>query len=462
EFINRDLVEFWKLDLRRSIPCLVDGLKPSQRKVLFTLFKRFDGGKEIRVSQLAGAVAQNSLYHHGEDSLVRTIIRLAQNFVGSNNLNLLLPVGQFGTRLAGGKDAASARYIYTTLSPLCRMLFPVKDDSVLKYLTEEEQSIEPEWYCPVIPLVLINGAEGIGTGWSTKLLPRNPSEVIENVARMIDNASVLKMLPFFRGFKGTVVENSFNRYTISGTASVLPTQRRKGMMKVVINELPIGCWTQDYKENVLDSLERKSLIIGYKEEHTENCVRFIVEMEKQKVTQQQLSQMFKLRRSFGKASVVLFDEHGKLQVYSSPEEILQSFFHVRRQKYIERREKEILSCKMKLRILSNQRRFIEEKNAGDIILENRNHGEIIQQLIEKGYDPFPAVCNENSSNSNFKYILDMPMSRLSNEELEVLLRKETVQREELQEVEESTWRDLWKKDLSSLSVAIEGNGTCRR
>ncbi|RNA39637.1 DNA topoisomerase 2-alpha-like, partial [Brachionus plicatilis] len=156
QFINKELVLFSNLDNERSIPSLVDGFKPGQRKVLFACFKR-NLQKEIKVAQLAGSVAELSAYHHGEQSLMGTIINLAQNFVGSNNINLLLPIGQFGTRLHGGKDAASPRYIFTNLSPLTRFIFNPKDDPLFNYLNDDGQTVEPEFYCPILPMVLVNG-----------------------------------------------------------------------------------------------------------------------------------------------------------------------------------------------------------------------------------------------------------------------------------------------------------------
>ncbi|VDK61437.1 unnamed protein product [Anisakis simplex] len=184
DFVNKELVLFSNLDNERSIPSLVDGLKPGQRKVMFTCFKRADK-KEIKVAQLAGAVGEMSAYHHGEASLMMTIVNLAQDYVGSNNINLLLPIGQFGTRLQGGKDSASPRYIFTQLNPVTRALFPSVDEHVLRFLHEENQRIEPEWYCPIIPMVLVNGAEGIGTAWSTKVPNYNPREIVDNIRRMI-------------------------------------------------------------------------------------------------------------------------------------------------------------------------------------------------------------------------------------------------------------------------------------
>lgn len=148
-----------------------------------------------------------------------TIINLAQDYVGSNNINLLLPSGQFGTRLQGGKDAASPRYIFTQLNPVTKALFPSADENVLRFLYEENQRIEPEWYCPVIPLVLVNGAEGIGTAWSTKIPNYNPRAIVENIRRLINGQEQKPLTPWFKKFTGTITKlddtvSSF--YTMEG------------------------------------------------------------------------------------------------------------------------------------------------------------------------------------------------------------------------------------------------------
>lgn len=163
DFINRELILFSMADNVRSIPSVADGLKPGQRKIIWGCFKR-KLKKEIRVAQLVGYISEVAAYHHGEASLTMTIVNLAQDYVGSNNLNLLLPNGQFGTRDMGGKDHASARYIFTELAPLTRTMFHLDDGPVLTYLKEDNDWIEPEYYVPIVPMVLINGAEGIGTG----------------------------------------------------------------------------------------------------------------------------------------------------------------------------------------------------------------------------------------------------------------------------------------------------------
>lgn len=203
DFINKEYVLFSNYDNQRSIPHVIDGMKPSQRKVLFGCIKRKLRG-EIKVAQLVGYVAEHSAYHHGEASLQGTIVNMAQNFTGSNNVNLLTPSGQFGTRRMGGKDSASPRYIFTKLEPVARAIFHPDDDALLSYLNDDGASIEPDFYVPVIPMVLVNGADGIGTGWSTTVQNYNPREILANLRRQIAGEPLEPMIPSYHGFTGEV------------------------------------------------------------------------------------------------------------------------------------------------------------------------------------------------------------------------------------------------------------------
>eukprot|EP00803_Ostreobium_quekettii_P008948 evm.model.scf_153.13 EVM.evm.TU.scf_153.13 scf_153:119338-130787(-) len=207
DFIHKELILFSRADLERSIPSMVDGLKPGQRKILYCCFKR-NLQNDIKVAQLSGYVSEHSAYHHGEQSLHMTIIGLAQDFVGSNNINLLVPSGQFGTRLQGGKDSASPRYIFTRMSKLTRHLFNEDDDKLLKYQNEEGQIIEPEWYMPILPTVLVNGAEGIGTGWSTYIPNYSPREIVHNLKLLLQGQAPVPMIPWYKGFKGSMEETA--------------------------------------------------------------------------------------------------------------------------------------------------------------------------------------------------------------------------------------------------------------
>ena len=261
DFVHKELSLFSVADNQRSIPCVVDGLKPSQRKVLFACFKR-KLKREIKVAQLAGYVSEHSAYHHGEASLTGTIVGMAQDFVGSNNVNLLAPCGQFGTRIMGGKDAASSRYIFTKLEAVARKVFHPDDDAVLKYLDDDGQSIEPNYYVPVLPLALCNGADGIGTGWATSVPNYDPKQLIGVLRRMIahagddvdcDETSLLAtcaaedvgadgLAPSYRGFKGDVILKKAGSYQALGRVERLDDT------KVLIDELPLRKWTHDYKQ----------------------------------------------------------------------------------------------------------------------------------------------------------------------------------------------------------------------
>jgi len=172
------------------------------------------------VAQLSGYVAEHSAYHHGEVSLSQTIVGMAQDFVGSNNINLLKPIGQFGNRMMGGKEAASPRYIFTNLTSLARIVFHPNDNSVLNYQVEEGQRIEPDYYAPILPMCLINGAEGIGTGWSTSIPCYNPLEIADNIRKRLRNHSYnfQRMIPWFRGFTGKIeLKEDGTNYLVQGS-----------------------------------------------------------------------------------------------------------------------------------------------------------------------------------------------------------------------------------------------------
>ena len=208
DFVNNELIHFSNADNIRSLPHLIDGLKPSQRKILYSCFKR-NLKDEIRVAQLAGYVSEYAAYHHGEASLNSTIVGMAQNFVGANNINLLKPVGQFGSRLQGGSDAASPRYIHTYLEDIVSKIFRKEDACLLKHLDDDGELVEPEYYLPVVPLLAINGSVGIGTGYSTDIPPYKPDDIVTLIRHRlqgtIDTLEGRPLDPWWWGFKGKTV-----------------------------------------------------------------------------------------------------------------------------------------------------------------------------------------------------------------------------------------------------------------
>ncbi|XP_009327895.1 PREDICTED: DNA topoisomerase 2-alpha [Pygoscelis adeliae] len=475
DFINKELVLFSNSDNERSIPSLVDGLKPGQRKVLFTCFKRNDK-REVKVAQLAGSVAEMSSYHHGEASLMMTIINLAQNFVGSNNLNLLQPIGQFGTRLHGGKDSASPRYIFTMLSPLARLLFPPMDDNVLRFLYDDNQRVEPEWYMPIIPMVLINGAEGIGTGWSCKIPNFDIREVVNNIRRLMDGEEPLPMLPSYKNFKGTIDELGPNQYVISGEVSIIDSTT------IEITELPVRTWTQTYKEQVLEPMlngteKTPPLITDYKEYHTDTTVKFIVKMTEEKLAEAKavgLHKVFKLQTNLTCNSMVLFDHVGFLKKYNSPQDILKEFFELRLRYYNLRKEWLIGMLGAESAKLSNQARFILEKIDGKIVIENKPKKELIQVLIQRGYESDPGKAWKESQNKeeeeeedesgkesaattgqDFNYLLNMPLWYLTKEKKDELCKQRDNKEKELENLKCKSPTDLWKEDLAAFVEELD-------
>ncbi|XP_044855661.1 DNA topoisomerase 2-alpha isoform X2 [Mauremys mutica] len=477
DFIHKELVLFSNSDNERSIPSLVDGLKPGQRKVLFTCFKRNDK-REVKVAQLAGSVAEMSSYHHGEASLMMTIINLAQNFVGSNNLNLLQPIGQFGTRLHGGKDSASPRYIFTMLSSLARLIFPATDDSILRFLYDDNQRVEPEWYMPIIPLVLINGAEGIGTGWSSRIPNFDIREVVNNIRLLMDGEEPLPMLPSYKNFKGTIDELGPNQYLINGEVSILDSTT------IEISELPIRTWTQTYKEQVLEPMlngteKTPPLITDYREYHTDTTVKFIVKMSEQKLAEAEaagLHKVFKLQTNLTCNSMVLFDSVGFLKKYETPLDILREFFDLRLQYYSLRKEWLTGMLGAESAKLNNQARFILEKIEGIIVIENKPKKELIQVLIQRGYESDPVKAwkesqqkgaeeeesdndqdNESAAASgpDFNYLLNMPLWYLTKEKKDELCKQRDNKETELENLKRKSPSDLWKEDLAAFIEELE-------
>ncbi|XP_002737286.1 DNA topoisomerase 2-alpha [Saccoglossus kowalevskii] len=477
DFVNKELVLFSNMDNERSIPSMVDGLKPGQRKVLFTCFKRNDK-REVKVAQLAGSVAEHSAYHHGEASLMGTIINLAQNFVGSNNLNLLQPIGQFGTRLHGGKDAASPRYIFTMLSPLARLLMPASDDPNLTQLFDDNQRIEPEWYCPIIPMVLVNGAEGIGTGWSTKIANYDVREIVANIRLMIDGEEPLPMLPSYKGYKGAIEEIEANRYACSGEIAIVDNNTLE------ITELPVRVWTQVYKETVLEPMLHGSekvqpLITDYKEYHTDTTVKIVVKMSDEKLLkaeEQGLHKVFKLQNTISVTNSVLFDSHGCIKKYDDIMEILKEFFELRLERYRIRKEylEGLLAAESNK--LDNQARFILEKIENKIVIENKSKRDLISMLVQRGYDSDPIKAWKESQNRNnededsdtdsmyssatgggpdFNYLLGMALWSLSKERKDELLKNRDTKAAELEVLRDKTPSDLWIEDLDAFSAKLE-------
>ena len=336
DFVNKELILFSMADNLRSIPSAIDGFKPGQRKVLFACLKR-NIKKDMKVVELAGNVMGVTAYHHGEASLQQTIVGLAQTFVGSNNLNTLEPSGNFGSRLQGGSDSASARYIFTRLSPFARRVFHPADEPLLKHNTDDGAIIEPEMYVPVVPMILVNGADGIGTGWSSNIPNYNPADIVDNLRAMMRGEEPKPMTPWFRDFTGTIEQVGPDRYKCTGIVKQVSDN------EVEITELPIRMWTQDFKDRVVDILKAEkvpSWIKDYDDYNTKQKVNFLIRLEDKHMKaalEEGLEERFKLVKSLATSNLVAFDAQGRITKYANVEEILKAFYDVRIRFYEKRK-----------------------------------------------------------------------------------------------------------------------------
>lgn len=481
DFVNQELVLFSMADNVRSIPSLVDGFKPGQRKVLFAVFKRKLSKEELKVAQLAGYVAEHSSYHHGEVSLAGTIVGMAQNFVGSNNISLLEPVGQFGTRLQGGKDAASARYIFTKMSALARTVFPINDDPLLSYLTDDGQSIEPEWYIPIIPMVLVNGSDGIGTGWSSTIPTYNPRDLIANIKGRLEASlaghsyEFSPMQPWYKGFTGEVEAKGQGKYAIRGVITKLDDQT------LDITELPIRMWTQTYKEllesMVLGSDKAPAAIKDYKEFHTDTTVHFRLTLTPEQMLdaeQTGLIKKFKLEASVATSNMMLFDVEGRMKKYDDVEGILTDFYHLRLSYYKKRKSNMADKLMEEFERLDNKVRFIKAVIEERLNIRNRKKADLLEELRTSGYKVFPktvvkgkstdasdddSLPNESVTDakgaSDYDYLLGMAMWNLTNEKITKLKAELAEKESELADLLGKRPEDLWLHDLAELEVVLQ-------
>lgn len=474
DFINKEMIHFSNADNIRSIPSAIDGLKPSQRKVLYACFKR-KLKSEIKVAQLTGYCAEHTAYHHGEASLQSTIIGMAQDFVGSNNINLLVPSGQFGTRIMGGADAASPRYIYTYLAPIARSLFPEADDTLLSYLEDDGQQIEPEFYCPIIPLLVVNGCQGIGTGWSTFIPPHSANDVLEYILAKLDGAERLpKIHPFARGFQGRIEPDpNGNGYVSFGRSSCISDRT------ILIDELPLRCWTNKYK-GILLKMRDRGEVTSFVENHNTSKVSFLVTLKSAqlaRMTQAGLEKSFKLKTNLQTTNMHAFNKDGQICKFDTAESIVEAFFPVRMQLYQDRIALLQSLLNYEASILRNKAGFIKAVTSGDIDLTSgrRSKQETSKMLKERGFldsVELNAIKNENvlwkrrqfasekgegGSNlepMNFDYLLNMPLSSLTSEKIRELGEHAATKDKELEEMKSTTPVDLWRRDLQKLALLL--------
>jgi DNA topoisomerase-2 len=434
DFVNKDLIHFSNYNLERSIPSVVDGLKTSQRKILYSAFKR-NLKSEIRVAQFAGYVSEHSGYHHGEASLNDAIIGMAQDFVGSNNLAWLVPQGQFGTRLQGGKDSASPRYIHTYLQPYISQLVPSDDFDCLKYRDDDGLQVEPEWYAPILPMLLVNGCRGIGTGYSTFVPSFNPTELKNAILEWLRSGTGLQreFAPWTRGFKGKITKLDKQDYLVQGVWTVAKDE-------ATITELPIGTWTSDFRET-LDKHVEDGSIKDYTDTSTDVDIHIKVKLGSGGVPliEKLLTDKIKL------TNMHAFDSNGVIKKYDSPNAILNEFVGVRLQLYDTRRDYMLNALKDRLPYHENVVRFIRQQ------CEETPVPDLRRKTLEQCDELLDAEKFERIKGS-FDYLMDLPIKSLTLKNAQKHENDLNELKEKIKELEGKTGKDLWITDLEKLEI----------
>jgi len=461
DFFHRDMIHFSTYDCARSIPNMVDGLKISLRKILFSAFKR-KLTSEIKVAQFSGYVSEHSAYHHGEASLNGAIVNMAQNFVGSNNINLLEPNGQFGSRLAGGDDSASERYIFTLLNPITRAIFPEADDAVLNYLNDDGTMVEPEYYAPIIPFALINGISGIGTGFSSSIPAFDPKQIIRYLQNKLLGKETLgqeDFVPYYEGFKGTIGRVADQKFLARGVYTKVAED------KIRITELPVGTWTMPYTtflEGLMDGGVDKAgkkiapVIKDFTSMSTEVAVDFTVTFPKGRLAELEadravdssgnvlgsgVEKMLKLTTTISTTNMHMFNADCRLHKYGSVPEIIEDFYLTRIKMYEKRKAHLVKDMRALLVKLSNRARYILSNLDGSVDLRKKSAAQVTELLTHAKYDPIDG---------DFKYLIKMPMDSVTEENVAKILKEKADTEQELATLMGTTLEKIWLNELATL------------
>lgn len=461
-FIHDELIHFSNADNIRSIPHIMDGLKPSQRKILWAALKR-NLTSEIKVAQLSGYVSEHAAYHHGEQSLNSTIIGMSQTFVGSNNINLLKPIGQFGSRLLGGKDAASPRYITTHLETIVSKIFRKEDSVLLKYLEEDGMSIEPEYYLPVIPLITLNGAVGIGTGYSTDIPPYKPDNIVNllrhRLTGSLDTLKGRELDPWWFGFKGKVVRVDDVTWATKGTFEL--DEKKK---TVTITELPVGTWTKDYKAFLDDLLTKEGCnelgLRSFDDLYNDVDVKFVLYFKEDafddiETSSEAFEKNFKLITTWKTTNMCCFvntEEGLAIQRLKTVGDMLELFIEKRLPAYETRRTRLMEILVKEMRELKAKKTFLQAILSGKLELMRKTDEEIVAGLKACG---IPALTDPSKAENvdGYEFVLRMRIDRVKASAIKDLEDEVAKKKAEVEALEKETPSSMWLSDLNEFEEA---------
>jgi DNA topoisomerase-2 len=507
EFVDSDLVAYSYASTLRAIPSCMDGLKPSQRKVLCTFLDgKCPSSEEQKVADLVGIVSSSMKYHHGEKSLADTITRMGQRFWCSNNVPYLRAIGNFGSRVQGGdEDCGSPRYIATAMCAYTPHLFPREDMPVLARMVDDGVAVETTCLAPVVPTALVNGAGGIGTGWST-FVPCFPlPPIVAELRRRLSgsDAPPVPLLPFFPQFKGEMwLEQKQTRdgatKTSLHTRGVLAIE--DDLVHVVITELPAGVWTDSFKKKVLVDLATEKVVkcapavareaeehlktgssafsskslpphfsyqvsrekdksvrlvrlpfisLPFEDYSDDKTVHFRLALERPvaKEDHAALLGIFDLENSFGMDNMHMFDPSGKIKLYPSAESIIDDYFPVRLDIYSRRLEREIALARSRARRNNDKAAFVRAVCDGRIQVMRARTADIVAGIRALGIEP-------DEQDPTFSYLRELSLSSFSKEGEDAFVAAAAAAEERVRALESTTPQQLWLDDLDRLEAGI--------
>lgn len=423
----------------RAIPSVVDGFKPVQRKIIYVANKLWKTGNEkpMKVFQLGGQVSSLALYAHGDASMNGAITAIGQAF--KNNLPLLEGIGQYGSLRS--PDAGAPRYIATKLSPNFRLIY--KDFELLEGKMEEGYEIEPSYFLPIIPTVIINGSSGIAVGYASNILNRNPLDVIDACIRCIRGEKLHELKPWLNEFGGTYErdKDNPNKWVAVGIYKVVNTTT------VRVTELPPSMTFEKYEE-YLDSLIEKKIIVDYDNNSSTDvdyALKFTRSGLKETIDAKRLEQLLKIKSSETE-NLTTLDEHGHLKIFACVEDLVKYFVEFRMGWYAKRKEWLINKLQGEIRVLDNKARFVKAIVDKKLKVANVPRADIVAWLGNNKFD---------KSNGSYDYLISMPIYSLTKEKYEELLKRLDAAQCELQKTTAAEPKDMYLCDLRDLRKKLQ-------
>lgn len=432
EVFSSDVRAFSIYDCERSLPSGIDGLKTSQRKIIFGMRKKFPSN-EVKVSIASAGCMEVSCYHHGD--LSDTIVKMARAYPGANNVPYLDGIGQFGSRI--GPQASAPRYIFVELNGNFRQLFKAEDEPILNYLEDDGTSVEPDFYLPIIPTILLNGADGMGTGFACYILKYNPEVVRKECLAVLKNKKRSKLVPWYRGFTGDISRNEeTGQVTFTGKYEIVDKKTMK------ITELPIGRYTKEYREH-LNKLEADGLIRSYDDDSSEERTLFTIYLNREQMAQAEdpewVIKTFKLT-SRESENVTVWNEKGRVRKFANVDEYLKWFVDYRVTRYEDRRLYQIESFKQDLVIATERIRFIEFYLANSKWFSQTAKAEIEKRLVKEKFTEIASL-------------MQIRIYNLTLEQIEKLKEEIKSIAEKIEFLENTTASEIYASELESLKIA---------